>query len=58
VAGEGAAATFDAVDLEARAVAMQGVFDDGETQSRTAGLARTARIDAIEALREARDVFL
>ena len=55
--GEGAAAPFDALDFEARAVAMQRVFDDGEPEARAAGLARAARIDAVEALGEPRHVL-
>src|SRR4051794_16666164 len=57
MAGEGAAASFDALDLEVPAMAVQRVFHDGEAESRSARLARTARIDPVEALGEPRDVL-
>src|SRR6187399_784819 len=55
--GERAAAAFCAVDLEPPAMPMQRVFDDCEPQSRAAGLARAARIDAVEALGQTRQML-
>src|SRR6185312_786229 len=57
MAGEGAALADDALHLELAAVPLQDVLDDGEPESGPAGGARAARIDAIEALREARNVL-
>jgi len=57
MAGKGAAAALDAVDLEARPMPMQGMFDDGQPQAGATRLAGATRIDSVEAFGEARQVF-
>src|SRR6267378_1664298 len=54
---ETAAGTRLAIDVEARLVARDGVLDDGEAQSRAAGLARAAAVDAVEALGQPRQML-
>ena len=54
---EGAALAGFALDNELRLVAKEHVANDGETQPRAAGRARTAAVDAIEALGESGDVL-
>src|SRR5688500_3793618 len=57
VAGERAATPLLAVDFESPPVAMQRVFDDGEPEPRAAGVARTARIHAVETFRQPRQML-
>src|SRR5579885_3256269 len=57
MAREGAALADRALHLELRSVPLQDVLDDGEPEPRAAGGARAALIDAVEALREPRDML-
>src|SRR5882762_11681021 len=57
MAAEGAAASKGALHFERRTVALQHVLDDRQPQARTAGGARAPGVDAIEALRETRNVL-
>src|SRR5215211_7791602 len=57
MAGEGAARTQRALNIESCAMALQHVFDDGKAQAGTACCARTAGVDSIEALCKPRHVF-
>src|SRR5712691_8621268 len=54
---EAAACTRLAVDVEARLVARDSVLDDGQAQSRAAGFARAAAVDAVEALGQPRQML-
>src|SRR5690606_13880012 len=55
--GEPAALAELALDRETAAMAVEDVLYDGEAEAGAAQLARTAAIDAIESLGEARDVL-
>src|SRR5215467_11043867 len=54
--GEATAYARRALDLQGRLVAREGVLDDREPQARASGLARAAAVDAVEALRESRNM--
>src|SRR5690606_14826538 len=58
MAAERAAATFAALDRQRAVVPLQRVLHDREPQAGAAGRARAARIDAIEALRDPRNLLL
>src|SRR3954465_5976304 len=58
MAGEGTAPTFYPFGLQRCIVALQCVFDDRKTETRTAKLARSARVHAIETFGEPRNVLL
>ena len=45
------------LDLDLPAVALHHVLDDGQAQAGAAGLARSAGVDAVEALGQARQVL-
>src|SRR5258708_11588414 len=53
---EGRALAGRALDVEAAAVAVDDVLDDGEAQPGAAQLARAGGVDAVEALGESRQV--
>src|SRR5690348_8628640 len=55
--GERAALAPLARDDELRLVAQQHVLDDREPEARSSGVAGTAAVDAIEALRQPRNVL-
>src|SRR5690606_1568134 len=55
--GEGRALAGCAADVDAPAVALRHVLDDGQPEAGAAGLARAAAIDAVEALGQARQVL-
>src|SRR5690606_28347778 len=57
VDGEGAALADGAVDLDRAAVATDDVLDDGEAEAGSPEVARARGVDAVEALRQARQVF-
>src|SRR5579872_7401242 len=57
MAAESAAAALNALDLKARAMALQDVLHDRKPETRASCPAGAAGIDAIEALGEARDVL-
>src|SRR5580658_9916274 len=57
VTGEGAAATFLALDRELCAVTLQHVLDDGQTQPRATGRTAAAGINPVETLRESRNMI-
>src|SRR5215470_507574 len=55
--GEAAAHSGRALDLQGRLVARERVLDDSEPQARATGLARAAAVDAVEPLRESRNML-
>src|ERR1700719_758621 len=55
--GKSTALALDSLRIEPAAVALQGVLDDGQSQSGATLSARTSRVHPIETLRQPRNVF-